>query len=132
VQPSSIIVPCKKFPRPDVIERAQDLFTLIPLANRDETRRVTALYGCRQPTEIPLCSPDARLRGTGSRRKEGRHAVDLDQSLLPRADVAPLPGLILVGTDGDMAQAERLATKTDGTRLHARGGDCCDRYVMQR
>src|ERR1700722_12951638 len=55
---SDIIVLYKEFPHTDVVERAEELLTLVLRAIRDEIRPVMSLYDCRQigsyPTTLPL------------------------------------------------------------------------------
>ncbi len=55
---SDVIVLYKEFPHTDVVERAEDLVTLVLRTIRGEIRPVMSLYDCRQvgsyPTTLPL------------------------------------------------------------------------------
>ena len=109
---ADIIILYKEFPHTDVVERAEELLTLVLRAARGEIRPVMSLYDCRQigsyPTTLPL------MRGFVDRTAamEGRDGV-LSVSIchcFPYADVPEMSGRILVVVDGDKAQADRLAT----------------------
>ena len=113
VTQADIIVLYKEFPHTDVVERAEDLVTLVLRTIRGEIRPVMSLYDCRQvgsyPTTLPL------MRGFVDRTAamEGHGGV-LSVSIghcFPYADVPEMTGRILVVTDGDKALADRLASE---------------------
>ena len=113
VTQADIIVLYKEFPHIDVVERAEDLVTLVLRTIRGEIRPVMSLYDCRQvgsyPTTLPL------MRGFVDRTAamEGHGGV-LSVSIghcFPYADVPEMTGRILVVTDGDKALADRLASE---------------------
>ena len=85
VRLADLIVLYKEFPHTDVIERAEDLLTLMLRTIRGEIRPVMALYDCRQigtySTRLPLTRAfvDKDLGDGG----QGRRAVDLDRPLFP-------------------------------------------------
>src|SRR5579862_4586474 len=58
VKLANITVLYKEFPHTDVVERAEDLLTLVLRTLRREIRPITSLYDCRQigsyPTTLPL------------------------------------------------------------------------------
>ncbi|HEX5328071.1 MAG TPA: M81 family metallopeptidase [Acetobacteraceae bacterium] len=127
---ADIIILYKEFPHTDVVERAEDLLTLVLRAVRGEVRPVMSLYDCRQiasyPTTLPL------MRGFVDRTAalEGRDGV-LSVSIghcFPYADVPELSGRILVVTDNDKAKADRLATEIGQEFIAMRGRTAPD-YV---
>ena len=123
VRLSDIIVLYKEFPHTDVVERAEDLLTLLLRTLRGEIRPVMSLYDCRQigsyPTTLPL------MRGFVDRTSamEGHGGV-LSVSLchcFPYADVPEMTGRVLVITDDDKALADRLATEIGEEFVAMRG-----------
>jgi microcystin degradation protein MlrC len=123
VRLSDIIVLYKEFPHTDVVERAEDLLTLVLRTLRGEIAPVMSLYDCRQigsyPTTLPL------MRGFVDRTSamEGHHGV-LSVSIghcFPYADVPEQGGRILVVVDGDKALADRLATEIGSEFIEMRG-----------
>ncbi|HWL81459.1 MAG TPA: M81 family metallopeptidase [Roseomonas sp.] len=123
VRHSDLIVLYKEFPHTDVVERAEDLLTLVLRTIRKEIRPVMSMYDCRQigsyPTTLPL------MRGFVDRTSamEGKDGV-LSVSIghcFPYADVPEMSGRILVVVDGDKAQADRLATEIGAEFVAMRG-----------
>ena len=123
VRHADIIVLYKEFPHTDVVDRAEDLLTLMLRTLRGEIRPVMSLYDCRQigsyPTTLPL------MRGFVDRMMalEGRDGV-LSISIghcFPYADVPEMGGRILVVVDGDKAQADALATQVGEEFVSMRG-----------
>ena len=123
VRLSDIIILYKEFPHTDVVERAEELLTLVLRAIRGEIRPVMSLYDCRQvgsyPTTLPL------MRGFVDRTTalEGRDGV-LSVSIghcFPYADVPELSGRVLVVVDADKAKADRLATEIGEEFVSMRG-----------
>ena len=85
VRLADIIILYKEFPHTDVVERAEDLLTLVLRTIRKEIRPVMSLY--RLPADRQLShnpAADARLRRQDGRDGgQGRRAVGLDRPLLP-------------------------------------------------
>src|SRR4051812_6106447 len=84
VRLADITILYKEFPHTDVVERAEDLLTLVLRTIRKEIRPTKSLFACRQigsyPTTLPL------MRGFVDRtsvRGQGRRAVGLDRPLFP-------------------------------------------------
>lgn len=123
VRLSDIIVLYKEFPHTDVVERAEDLLTLVLRSVRGEIRPVMSLYDCRQIGSYPTTLPLMRAFVDKTAALEGRDGV-LSVSIghcFPYADVPELSGRILVVTDGDKAQADRLATEIGQEFVAMRG-----------
>lgn len=123
VRLSDLIVLYKEFPHTDVVERGEDLLTLVLRTIRKQIRPVMSLFDCRQvgsyPTTLPL------MRGFVDRTAamEGHGGV-LSVSIghcFPYADVPEMTGRVLVITDGDKALANRLATEIGQEFVSMRG-----------
>jgi microcystin degradation protein MlrC len=123
VQLADIIILYKEFPHTDVVDRAEDLLTLVLRSIRGEVKPVMSMYDCRQigsyPTTLPL------MRGFVDRTSamEGKDGV-LSVSIghcFPYADVPELSGRILVVTDNDKAKADRLASAIGEEFISMRG-----------
>ncbi len=120
---ADLVVLYKEFPHTDVVERAEDLLTLVLRTIHHEVSPVKSLYDCRQigsyPTTLPL------MRGFVDRAKalEGHGGV-LSISIghcFPYGDVPENSGRILVITDGDKPAADRLATSLGEEFVAMRG-----------
>ncbi len=123
VQLADIIILYKEFPHTDVVERAEELLTLVLRTIRGEVKPVMSLYDCRQigsyPTTLPL------MRGFVDRTaamegKDGVLSVSIGHCF-PYADVPELSGRILVVTDNDKAKADRLARTIGEEFISMRG-----------
>lgn len=123
VRLTDLIILYKEFPHTDVVDRAEELLTLVLRVIRKEIRPVMSLYDCRQigsyPTTLPL------MRGFVDRMvaMEGTDGI-LSVSIghcFPYADVPELSGRILVVVDGDKAKADRLATEIGEEFVSMRG-----------
>lgn len=123
VRHCDIIVLYKEFPHTDVVDRAEDLLTLVLATIRKEIKPVMSMYDCRQigsyPTTLPL------MRGFVDRMMamEGKGGV-LSISMghcFPYADVAELSGRILVVADGDKSLADRMASQIGAEFVGMRG-----------
>lgn len=111
VRLSDIIVLYKEFPHTDVVERAEELLTLMLRTIRGEIRPVMSLYDCRQVGSYPTTLPLMRAfvdKTTAMEGKDGVLSVSIGHCF-PYADVPELSGRVLVVTDGDKAQADRVA-----------------------
>lgn len=109
---SDIIVLYKEFPHTDVVERAEDLLTLVLRTIRKQIKPVMSLYDCRQIGSYPTTLPLMRAFVDRTAAMEGKDGV-LSVSIghcFPYADVPELSGRILVVTDNDKAKADVLAT----------------------
>jgi microcystin degradation protein MlrC len=123
VRLADIILLYKEFPHTDVVDRAEDLLTLVLRTIRRQIRPVMSLYDCRQigsyPTTLPLMrgfvDRTAALEGHG-----GVLSVSIGHCF-PYADVPEMGGRILVVTDGDKALADRLATEIGEEFVGMRG-----------
>ena len=127
---SDIIVLYKEFPHTDVVERAEDLLTLLLRTIRREIRPVMSLYDCRQIGSYPTTLPLMRAFVDRTSAMEGHDGV-LSISIchcFPYADVPELTGRILVVMDGDKAGADRLAT-TIGEEFVAMRGRTAPEYL---
>jgi microcystin degradation protein MlrC len=120
---ADITILYKEFPHTDVVDRAEDLLTLVLRTIRKEIKPTQALYDCRQigsyPTTLPL------MRGFVDRMSamEGKDGV-LSISIghcFPYADVPEMGGRILVITDNNKAQADKLATEIGQEFVSMRG-----------
>ncbi len=120
---SDIMICYKEFPHTDVVDRAEDLLTLVLRTLRGEIRPVMSLYDCRQigsyPTTLPL------MRGFVDRMMalEGKDGI-LSVSAVhcfPYGDVPEMTGRILVVADGDKGKADALATKLGEEFISMRG-----------
>jgi microcystin degradation protein MlrC len=123
VRLSDIIVLYKEFPHTDVVERAEDLLTLVLRTIRKEIRPVMSLYDCRQIASYPTTLPLMRAFVDKTAAMEGKDGV-LSVSIghcFPYADVAELSGRILVISDGDKALADRLASAIGKEFVSMRG-----------
>lgn len=123
VRHSDIIILYKEFPHTDVVDRAEELLTHVLATIRKQIRPVMSMYDCRQigsyPTTLPL------MRGFVDRMmamegKDGIISISIGHCF-PYADVAELTGRILVVTDGDKAQADRLASEIGAEFVAMRG-----------
>ena len=124
VRLADIIILYKEFPHTDVVERAEDLLTLVLRTIRKQIKPVMSLYDCRQIGQLSHhAAADARLRrqdrGDGG---QGRRAVGLHRPLLPlcrRAGTRPAASWSI--TDNDKAKADRLATAIGQEFISMRG-----------
>jgi len=123
VRASDIIILYKEFPHTDVVERAEDLLTLVLRTIRKQVTPVMSLYDCRQIASYPTTLPLMRAFVDKTAAMEGKDGV-LSVSIghcFPYADVAELSGRILVITDNDKAKADRLATEIGQEFISMRG-----------
>lgn len=123
VRLSDIIVLYKEFPHTDVVERAEELLTLVLQTLRGQTRPVMSLYDCRQIGSYPTTLPLMRAFVDRVQALEGRDGV-LSVSInhcFPYADVPELGGSILVVMDGDKERGDALATQLGQEFVALRG-----------
>jgi microcystin degradation protein MlrC len=120
---ADLIVLYKEFPHTDVVERAEELLTLVLRAVRGEIRPVMSLYDCRQIGSYPTTLPLMRAFVDKTAAMEGKDGV-LSVSIghcFPYADVPELSGRVLVITDNDKDKANRLATAIGEEFVSMRG-----------
>jgi microcystin degradation protein MlrC len=123
IRNADITVLYKEFPHTDVVDRAEDLLTLVLKTLRKQVVPVQSMYDCRQIGSYPTTLPLMRAFVDRMIAMEGHDGV-LSISIahcFPYADVPELTGRILVITDGDKAQADRLATEIGEEFVSMRG-----------
>lgn len=123
VKHADIIVLYKEFPHTDVVDRAEDVLDLVLKTLRREATPVMSLYDCRQIGSYPTTLPLMREFVDRMAAMEGHDGV-LSISIghcFPYADVPEMSGRILVITDADKAQANRLATQVGEEFVSMRG-----------
>ncbi len=120
---ADIAICYKEFPHTDVVDRAEDLLTLVLRTLRGEIKPVMSLYDCRQINSYPTTLPLMRGfvdRMTALEGKDGILSVSAVHCF-PYADVEELTGRILVVADGDKAKADALATRLGEEFVSMRG-----------
>src|SRR4051812_17422348 len=123
VSGADIVILYKEFPHTDVVERAEEVLTLVLRTIRKEIRPVMSLYDCRQIGSYPTTLPLMRAFVDKVSAMEGRDGV-LSISIghcFPYADVPEQGGRMLVITDGDKAKADRLAAEIGQEFVSMRG-----------
>ena len=120
---SDVIILYKEFPHTDVVDRAEELLTLVLATIRKQVHPVMSLYDCRQVGSYPTTLPLMRTFVDRVSAMEGKDAV-LSISLchcFPYGDVPEMTGRVLVITDGDKPLADRLATSLGEEFVSMRG-----------
>ncbi|MBV9834897.1 MAG: M81 family metallopeptidase, partial [Alphaproteobacteria bacterium] len=120
---ADIIICYKEFPHTDVVERAEEVLTLVLRTLRGEIKPVMSVYDCRQIQSYPTTLPLMRAFVDRLFAMEGKDGV-LSLSVahcFPYADVAELGTRMLVITDGDKKKADSLATKLGEELVSLRG-----------
>jgi microcystin degradation protein MlrC len=123
VRESDIIVLFKEFPHTDIVERAEELLTLLLRAIRREVRPVSAVYDCRQLGAYPTTEPWMRGfidRIKAMEGKDGILSISICHSF-PYADVPEIGVRVLVIADGDKGRADALATALGQELVAVRG-----------
>jgi microcystin degradation protein MlrC len=123
VRLADIIILYKEFPHTDVVERAEDLLTLVLRTIRKQVKPLMSLYDCRQIGSCPTTLPLMRAFVDKTAAMEGKDGV-LSISIghcFPYADVPELSGRVLVVTNGDKAKADALATSIGQEFISMRG-----------
>jgi len=125
-----VVILYKEFPHTDVVDRAEELLTLVLATIRKQIKPVMSMYDCRQigsyPTTLPLMRAfvDRMMAMEG---KDGILSISIGHCF-PYADVAELGGRILVVVDGDKAKADRLATEIGEEFVSMRGRTAPDYF----
>lgn len=120
---ADIIILYKEFPHTDVVERAEEVLTLVLRTIRKEIRPVMSLYDCRQIGSYPTTETLMRAFVDKVSAMEGKDGV-LSISLghcFPYADVPELTGRVLVITDGAKVKADAVATAVGEEFVAMRG-----------
>jgi microcystin degradation protein MlrC len=123
VAAADIIILYKEFPHTDVVERAEEVLTLVLRTIRKEIRPVMSLYDCRQIGSYPTTEPLMRAFVDKVSALEGTDGI-LSISIghcFPYADVPELTGRVLVIADGDKAKSDRVATAIGEEFVSMRG-----------
>ena len=106
-----------------MVDRAEDLLTLVLKTIRKQVKPVQSVYDCRQigsyPTTLPMMR-DFVDRMMAMEGKDGVLSISICHCF-PYADVEDVTGRILVITDGDKAKADRLATEIGQEFVSFRG-----------
>jgi microcystin degradation protein MlrC len=120
---ADITILYKEFPHTDVVDRAEDLLTLVLRTIRKEIKPTQALYDARQIGSYPTTLPLMRAFVDRMSAMEGKNGI-LSISIghcFPYADVPEMGGRILVITDNNKAQADHLATEIGEEFVSMRG-----------
>ncbi len=120
---ADIIICYKEFPHTDVVERAEEVLTLVLRTLRGEIKPVMSVYDCRQIQSYPTTLPLMRAFVDRLFAMEGKDGV-LSLSVahcFPYADVPELGTRMLVITDGDKKKADALATRLGEELVSMRG-----------
>ena len=102
---ADIIICYKEFPHTDVVERAEEVLTLVLRTLRGEIKPVMSVYDCRQIQSYPTTLPLMRAFVDRLFAMEGKDGV-LSLSVahcFPYGDVPEIGTRMLVITDGDKA-----------------------------
>lgn len=123
VRLADITILYKEFPHTDVVDRAEDLLTLVLKTIRKQIKPTQALYDARQIGSYPTTLPLMRAFVDRMMAMEGKDGI-LSISIahcFPYADVPEMTGRILVITDNNKAQADKLATSIGEEFVSMRG-----------
>ena len=123
IKAADITILYKEFPHTDVVDRAEDLLTLVLKTIRREIRPTQAMYDCRQIGSYPTTLPLMRAFVDRLSAMEGKNGI-LSISIahcFPYADVPEMSGRILVITDNNKPQADKLATVIGAEFVTMRG-----------
>ncbi len=120
---ADITVLYKEFPHTDVVERADDVLTLVLATLRGQIKPVTSVYDCRQIQSYPTTIQPMRGLVDRIMAMEGKDGI-LSVSIahcFPYGDVAEIGTRVLVIADGDKQKADALATKLGEELVSLRG-----------
>jgi microcystin degradation protein MlrC len=120
---ADITILYKEFPHTDVVDRAEDLLTLVLRTIRKEIKPTQALYDARQIGSYPTTLPLMRAFVDRMSAMEGKNGI-LSISIghcFPYADVPEMGGRILVITDNNKPLADHLATEIGEEFVSMRG-----------
>jgi microcystin degradation protein MlrC len=117
---ADVLICFKESPHTDFLERGEELVDLVADCARGKIKPVMSVYDCRMIQFMPTVDEPMRSFVDKVKRLEGRDGV-LSISIVhgyTLGDVADLGTKILVVTDNDREQGDRLA-KTLGKELYA-------------
>jgi microcystin degradation protein MlrC len=120
---ADITVLYKEFPHTDVMDRAEELLTLLLRTIRGEIRPVQSLYDCRQIGSYPTTEPAMRALVDRAMAREGQGSI-LNISLghcFSDADVPEMSARVLVTADGNKEEADHVATEFGQAFIALRG-----------
>jgi microcystin degradation protein MlrC len=109
---ADIIILYKEFPHTDVVERAEEMLTMVLRTIRKGIRPVMSLYDCRQIGSYPTTEPLMRAfvdKVSAMEGKDGILSISIGHCF-PSADVPELSGRVLVIADGAKSKADAVAT----------------------
>jgi microcystin degradation protein MlrC len=113
----------KEFPHTDVLDRAEDLLTLVLRTIRGAIRPVQSLYDCRQIGSYPTTEPAMRALVDRAIAREGQGSI-LSISLghcFSDADVPEMSARVLVIADGNKQEADQVAIEFGQAFIALRG-----------
>ena len=123
IKTADITILYKEFPHTDVVDRAEDLLTLVLKTIRKQVKPTQALYDARQIGSYPTTLPLMRAFVDRMSAMEGKNGI-LSISIghcFPYADVPEMGGRILVITDNNKPLADHLATEIGEEFVSMRG-----------
>lgn len=131
VRNADILVCFKENPHTDVLERAEDLITLLARMMKGGIRPVRALYDCGMFDFLNTRLPPMRgIVDDMLAREDGREVLSISVAHgFARADVPDMGSKVLVITDGQPELATRVAREF-GERLWAQRGQSRPAFVL--
>ncbi|MDB6001654.1 MAG: microcystin degradation protein MlrC-like protein, partial [Rhizobacter sp.] len=129
VKQADITILYKEFPHTDVVERAEEILTLVLRTIRGEVEPVSSIYDCQQLGSYRTTLPLMRALVDDITAMEGKNGV-LSISIghsFPYGDVPEIGVRVLVIADRDKAVADRVATEI-GQRLVGMRGKTMPEY----
>jgi microcystin degradation protein MlrC len=123
VRLADVIVLYKEFPHTDVVERAEELLTLVLAAVRGQIKPVMSLYDCRQIQSYPTTLPLMRAfvdRVKGLEGKDDILSISIGHCF-PYGDVPELSSRVLVVANASKAKADALAVRLGQEFVGLRG-----------
>src|SRR5690606_27468150 len=120
---ADIVILYKEFPHTDVVERAEEVLTLVLRTIRKEIRPVMSMYDCRQIGSYPTTESLMRAfvdKVSAMEGKDGILSISIGHCF-PYADVPELTGRVLVIADGAKAKADAVATAIGQEFVSMRG-----------
>jgi len=124
VRLANVSVLFKEYPHVDVMDRGEELVTLVTRAVRGEIRPVSSLYDPRMWDFYPTTTEPMRSfvdKAKGFEGKEGILSVSIAHGFM-HADVEDVGSRILVVTDGRKEDGDRLAERLGQELWEGRGG----------
>ncbi|SFQ33872.1 M81 family metallopeptidase [Variovorax sp. 770b2] len=129
IKEANITILYKEFPHTDVVERAEEVLTLVLRTIRGEVRPVSSVFDCQQLGSYRTTLPLMRALVDDIIALEGQDnvlSISIGHSF-PYGDVPELGVRVLVITDNDKVAGDRTATSL-GARLVAMRGKTMPEY----